>query len=57
MAGMNHPYCVYSKLNMQVFSVKTQLYYLTDQLLVSTVVSSHHQADPKNVKIVKLCFE
>lgn len=54
---MNCPYCVYNKLKMQIFSVKTQLYYLTHQLLVSTVVSSHHQADPKNVKIVKLCCD
>lgn len=54
--NVNHPHCVYNKLKMQVFSVKTQLYCFTDQLHVSTVVSSHHQAVLKNVKIVKLWF-
>ena len=36
------------KLIMQVFSVKTQLYYLVYQRHVSATVSSHHQAYTKN---------
>jgi hypothetical protein len=48
--NMNHPLCVYEKLKIQVLSVKTQLYYLTNQLRVSSTVSSHHQADPKDIK-------
>jgi len=35
---------------MQVFSVKIQFYNLTTQLRVLAVVSSHNQADPKNIK-------
>ena len=36
---------------MQVFSVKTQLYYehLKNEPHVSATVSSHHKANPKNV--------
>jgi hypothetical protein len=37
-------------LKMRVFSAKTQLHYLTNQLDVSTTVSSHHQTEPKNIK-------
>jgi hypothetical protein len=34
-------------LEMLVFSDETQLYYLTNQLHVSTTLSNHHQADPE----------
>ena len=35
---------------MHFFSVKTQIYYLKNQINVSVTVSSHHQADPKSIK-------
>ena len=38
------------KLKMQVFSVKTQLYYLINQRHVSTTVINHHQVYPKNIE-------
>jgi len=37
-------------LKIQAFSVKTQLYYFTNQLPVSATGSSHYQADTKNKK-------
>ena len=36
-------------LSIVIFSVKT-LHYLTNQLHVSATVSSHHQADSRNMK-------
>jgi hypothetical protein len=36
-------------LSIVIFSVKT-LHYLTNQLRVSATVSSHHQADSRNMK-------
>ena len=38
---------------MQVFSVKTQLYYSTHQLHVSATPNSLHQVDPTNIKTKK----
>jgi hypothetical protein len=46
-------YCLqYCKVmpKIQDSSVKAQLYYLTNELHVSTKVRSHHQADPENIK-------
>jgi hypothetical protein len=42
-----------SKLNLKLqdFSVQTQLLYLMRHLHVSATVSSHHQSDPKIIKI------
>jgi len=42
-----------SKLNLKLqdFSVQTQLLYLVSHLHVSATVSSHHQSDPKNIKV------
>jgi len=34
----------------EVCRVKTQLYYLTYELLVPATVSSHNQADSKNIQ-------
>jgi hypothetical protein len=47
------PYCLqYCKFipKIQGSSVKAQLYSLTNELNISTNVSSHHQADPENIK-------
>jgi len=42
-----------SKLNLKLqdFSVQSQLLYLVNHLYVSATVSSHHQSNPKNMKI------
>ena len=41
---------IYSTLEMQVFSVETQHYYLASHLHVSAYVSRHRLADPNNIK-------
>ena len=42
-----------SKLNLKLqdFSVQTQLLYLVSHLHASVTDSSHHQSNPKNIKI------
>jgi len=44
------PRCVCNGLKIRGFSVKTLLYFLTNQLHVSATVFSHYQADASYIK-------
>jgi hypothetical protein len=47
---MNYPQCVYDRLKMQVFSFKTKLYNLTNQLHVPATEIRRQQADYESIK-------
>jgi hypothetical protein len=48
--NVKHSGCVCNKLKIHLSSFKTQLYYLVKNPHILANVSSHHQADHKNIK-------